>query len=94
MFKSSEYSIENEDPVIDQDGFLNIEWTEEMDDYDFLIATPVVSNTKGLLNAQQIAEKMIEKKYFEYFKNNVDSGIITFQDNEILELLEKEKNSH
>lgn len=94
VFKSSEYSVENEDPVIDQYGFLNIEWTEEMNDYDFLIATPVVSNTKGLLNAQQIAEKMIEKNYFEYFKNNVDSGIMTFQDDEILELLEKEKGSH
>ena len=93
VFKPSKYSIENKYPVIDQNGFLTIEWTEEMDEYDFLIATPVVPNTEGVLNAQQISEKMIENNYFEYFENNINSGILTFQDEEIIKLLEKKKTT-
>ena len=82
-FKSDSYTIENEPPVIDNNGFLNIDWTEEMNDYDFLIATPVVPNIKRALSAKEIADKMIENNYFEYFDNNIANGITTFQDNEI-----------
>ncbi len=86
-FKSDSYTIENEPPVIDNNGFLNIDWTEEMNDYDFLIATPVVPNIKRALSAKEIADKMIENNYFEYFDNNIANGITTFQDNEIRKLL-------
>lgn len=86
-FKSSAYRIDNENPVIDDNGFLQIDWTNEMDKYDFLIATPVVPVIKSPLTAKQIADKMIEKNYKEYFENNVSNGITTFQDKEIQSIL-------
>jgi hypothetical protein len=46
-FNPSKYRIENENPVIDDNGFLQIEWTTEMNKYDFLIATPVVPVIKS-----------------------------------------------
>ena len=86
-FNSSKYCIVNEPTVIDDKGFLNIDWTDEMNDYDFLIATPVVPNIKQPLSAKEIAEKMKENNYYEYFDNNIENGIKTFQDNEIKEFL-------
>jgi len=86
-FKSTEYRIDNEHPVIDDNGFLNIDWTEEMNEYDFLIATPVVPNIKKALTAKEIADVMKENNYFEYFDSNVANDIITFQDNEIRQSL-------
>src|SRR5690606_17610449 len=75
IFKSTKYCIDNEPPVIDANGFLNIDWTEEMNDYDFLIATPVVPNIKKALTAKEIADKMNENNYFEYFDNNIANDI-------------------
>lgn len=85
-FKSSNYCIDKEEPVIDDNGFLNIDWTDEMNEYDFLIATPVVP-IKKLLTAKEIADRMKENNYCEYFNNNIKNEIKTFQDNEIKELL-------
>lgn len=86
-FKSVRYCIGNELPVIDINGFLNIDWTEEMNDYDFLIATPVVPNIKKALTAKEIAGIMKENNYFEYFHNNIANDIRTFHDKEIIQLL-------
>lgn len=86
-FKSTKYCIDNEPPVIDTNGFLNIDWTDEMNDYDFLIATPVVPNIKWPLTAKEIADIMKQNNYFEYFDNNTTNDITTFQDNEIRQLL-------
>jgi hypothetical protein len=86
-FNPKKYCIENENSVIDKDGFLCLDWTKEMDGYDFLIAIAVVPNIKAPLTAKQIAEKMMEKNYTEYFDNNRTSEIFTFQDDEIEQLL-------
>ncbi|QSB27831.1 hypothetical protein [Flavobacterium sp. CLA17] len=86
-FKSTKYCIDNETPVIDDNGFLKIDWTEEMNDYDFLIATPVVPNIKKVLTAKEIADVMKDNNYFEYFENNAANDITTFQDNEIRQSL-------
>lgn len=86
-FKPAKYCIDIEPPVIDDNGFLNIDWTEEMNDYDFLIATPVVPNIKKALTAKEIVDVMKENNYFEYFDNNVANNITTFQDNEIIQSL-------
>jgi hypothetical protein len=86
-FKHEEYCIDNETAIIGEDGFMNIEWTAEMNDYDFLIATPTVPKPKKVLTAEEIADRMLEKKYFEYFDNNVTNGIATFQDDKIKQRL-------
>ncbi|MEO7047959.1 MAG: hypothetical protein ABI091_21855 [Ferruginibacter sp.] len=58
-----------------------------MNDFDFLIATPVVPKPKRLLTAKEIAVQMTSKKYRTYFDKNRENNIPTFQDNEILEYL-------
>ncbi|MCB0439771.1 MAG: hypothetical protein KDD20_13610, partial [Mangrovimonas sp.] len=75
--------------IIDKNGFLKIEWTDEMDEFDFLIATLTVPNPKSLLNEQIIAEKINETGYYEYFLNNYKNGIRTFQDEGIITKLNK-----
>ncbi|OMP75505.1 hypothetical protein [[Flexibacter] sp. ATCC 35208] len=87
-FDHLQYRIDdNEIPVIDKNGFLQIPWTEEMNDFDFLIATPVVPKPKRLLTPKEISEQMNIKKYRTYFDKNRDNDIQTFQDLEILEHL-------
>lgn len=87
-FDHLHYRIDsNEAPVINKDGFLQIPWTNEMNDFDFLIATPVVPKPKKLLSAKEIAQQMKEKKYRTYFDKNRENHIQTFQDREILEYL-------
>ncbi len=58
-----------------------------MDDFDFLIATPVVPKPKRLLTAKEIAEQIKLKEYRTYFDKNKENSIQTFQDTEILEYL-------
>lgn len=80
---NKQYSIDKEEPPIDKNGFLQLEWTDEMNQFDFLLATPVVPNPKITLTAKHIADRMKEKNYREYFDNNQKHNIITFQDTEI-----------
>ena len=86
---TSDYTIEEEPEIIDKNGFLKIEWTDEMDDFDFLIATLTVPKPKSLLDEQIIAEKINETGYDEYFLNNYENGIRTFQDEGIINKLNK-----
>jgi hypothetical protein len=89
-FKFSDYQIENEESVIDEDGFLNIGWTKEMDDFDLLIATPTVPKPKRSLTAREVAGAIRNKKYSDYFDKNRSNQITTFQDEEITSLLRAE----
>lgn len=86
-YDHAQYCIGDEPPVIDRDGFLHIDWTPEMNDFDFLIATPTVPKPKRALSANEIAERMIERNYRVYFDSNRISNITTYQDDEILEHL-------
>lgn len=88
-FNPSDYIIENESEIIDRNGFLKLEWTDEMDDFDFLIATLTVPDPKKLLDEQIIADKINETGYDEYFLSNYQNGIRTFQDEKIIEKLNK-----
>lgn len=84
-FDHTRFQIESDElAVIDQDGFLQIPWTNEMDEYDFLLATPVVPDPHRLLTAEEVAEQMKLKKYRVYFDKNREHNIITFQDDEII----------
>jgi hypothetical protein len=87
-FNHSHYKIGDELPVIDRNGFLQLEWQAEFDHLDLILATPVVPNPKRLLKPHEIAHRMTEKNYFDYFQNNRANGILTFQDEQILEALQ------
>jgi hypothetical protein len=86
-FNPSDYNIEKELEIINKNGFLQIEWTDEMKEFDFLIATLTVPNPKSLLSEKNIADKINETGYSEYFLNNYKNGIRTFQDEEIIKHL-------
>lgn len=84
-FTQLNYNIHaNDASIIDQNGFLQLPWTEQMNDFDFLLATPTVPDPNSILAASEIAKKMNETGYWSYFSNNIEHGIKTFQDEEIL----------
>ena len=66
-----------------------MDWTDEMNEFDFLIATLTVPKPKALLNAKDIYDRMNESGYNEYFINNQKHNILTFQDEEIISGLKK-----
>ncbi len=83
-FIADTYKTNNEiNSPITQDGFLDIAWQTEMNAFDILIATPVIPKPKSILNANEIAQRMIDKKYQTYFHNNIRHKITTAADDEI-----------
>ena len=88
-FDNTDYTIDNEPAIIDKNGFLKMDWTDEMNEFDFLIATLTVPKPKALLNAKDIYDRMNESGYNEYFINNQKHNILTFQDEEIISGLKK-----
>ena len=88
-FIPSDYTIGKESEIIDKNGFIKIEWTDEMNEFDFLIATLTVPKPKSLLTEKIIAERINETGYDEYFLNNYNNGIQTFQDDKIINRLNK-----
>ncbi|MBX2969787.1 MAG: hypothetical protein KF803_10495 [Cyclobacteriaceae bacterium] len=94
-FIADSYKTNNEiSSPITQDGFLNITWQTEMDAFDLLVATPVIPKPKALLNADDIAQRMIDKDYRTYFENNKMHNIATAADQAIkLKLDNAEKES-
>lgn len=86
-FNPATYNISPDDvKMIDQHGFLQLPWTKQMNEFDFLLATPTVPDPRRGLSATEIANKMNDKNYWSYFNNNVAHGIRTFQDDEIKKL--------
>lgn len=70
-------------------GELNIAWPKELKDIDFLIATstkPLMRKSVKEVTAEELA---IHVKNREYFYPNIKNGINTFQDDEIIKILNK-----
>ena len=87
-FRANDYQTNAEiQSPIDQNGYLTISWQDTMDKFDILFATPVIPDPKETLTAKQIADKMIEKRFDTYFKNNLAHNIRTSQDKEIADYL-------
>lgn len=85
--------IKNEQPVLSQGGLLSIDWIKKVNDgisvdYDFILATATIPNVQQYPSAQNIARTCIENNYTDYFINNIENGITTFQDGEIREYLD------
>lgn len=92
-FNSNEYSVEGITPALDQNGFMQIDWVEDFDGFDFLLATATVPNPKEKVSAHEIAQAMNHPNkdypngYKNYFIRNREKGIETLQDEEILNKL-------
>jgi hypothetical protein len=87
-FDYTSYQVERELPVINQDGFLQIPWTPEMDEFDLLLSVVRVPEPRKLLTAQEIAEQIIKQNYRVHFDKNMEHGVRTFQDEEIISILD------
>jgi hypothetical protein len=87
-FNPQEYRVGNEDPILSRKGELLIDWKEEMNDFDFVIGTAVKPELKNYPDPAQIVVRMKVNEYDTYFNKNTESGIMTFQDTSIRELLE------
>lgn len=92
-YDASRFCIDDEPSVIDADGFLQIDWSPEMNAFDFLLATPTAPKPRTLLSAKAIAHRMNERNYRKYFDGNRASGITTYQDDEILDYLTIDSSS-
>ncbi|MDY0090660.1 MAG: hypothetical protein RBR78_09875 [Flavobacteriaceae bacterium] len=82
-----QYKVGNEKPAVDEQGILSFNWTDELKDFDFLIAT-ATKPEKEYPISKKIADRIIVNEYSEYFIENVKAGISTFQDKEIQSFIE------
>ena len=83
-FEPLEYAIEGEVSIITKEGELLIDWKEEYGDLDFILLTATKPNI-SLLTAKQLSEFI--KKNDSYFIGNRNNNIHTFQDEEIIKIL-------
>jgi hypothetical protein len=84
----SQYRFDGgEQPVMSDDGFLQLDPIPEMNDFDFLLATPTVPKPDRALTPKEVADRMIERAYRVYFNENIANNITTFQDEEIKAIL-------
>lgn len=86
-----DFKIGEEKPVLNSEGFLQIEWPEELKAFDFFIATATKPKRTEYPTATDITQRMTVNEYDEYFRTNYKEGIVTFQDNDILKNLKNFK---
>ena len=89
-FNSAEYAVGNEGSILPKAGYLDIDWQEELGDFDFVIGTATKPKIESYPTAKEIAMKMLVNKDDSYFKNNIKCSIKTFQDEDIILELGKE----
>lgn len=85
-FDHEKFRVEDERPTISKEGFLQIEWTEEMDMFDILIATPVKAKPDRIVTVTEIANMAND-----YFNKNLQCGVRTYQDSEIVKSMKEAK---
>jgi hypothetical protein len=87
-FNQNHYKVSIEKPILDENAIMTFNWPNELDDYDFFIATSNKPELEKYPTSKEIAEKIIENKN-DYFLNNIKYNIMTFQDKLIKENLKK-----
>lgn len=85
-FDHLQYRTTNELPVVSPEGFLQIPWTAEMNEFDLLLAVVYLPEERSLLTPEWIADRMKQSGTVA-LENNREAGIRTFQDEEILACL-------
>lgn len=99
-FCNENFTVSNVAPVIDQNGFLQIKWEEEFNDFDFLFAATTAPYPRRLISEDQVTSAILQSKnevypdgYSEYFYRNRAEGIVTGQDERIIEILNQKKEN-
>jgi hypothetical protein len=89
-FNPREYCTEeDEQPLINQEGFVQLPWMPEMNDFDVLIVPLDKPDPRRILSPEEIAAAMKTGSNRTYFDKNVEIGIRTFQDDEIRRYLRR-----
>jgi len=92
-FNPDNYKVGQEIPILNKQGVLSFTWTDELKDYDFLIATATKPEIEEYPTSKEIADRIITNKYSEYFDKNIEFEISTFQDKEINEICQTQNAS-
>ena len=79
----SQYCFVDEEPIITDEGFLQLDPKPEMSNFDLLMATPTVPSPDRALTPREVADRMIKQNYRVYFNGNIANNIATFQDDKI-----------
>ena len=82
-FNNEQYKVGSEEPVITENGFLNIPWINDFDEYDFIICTVIKPEQDEYPNTKKISDAIKNNQYYEYLYKNIENRITTFQDNKI-----------
>ena len=90
-FNPEQYKVGQEPTILNNLGILNFIWTDELNDFDFIIATATIP-VRVYPSSQDIADRMFANGYDEYFFKNRKFGISTFQDEEIARILLERRN--
>ena len=86
-FKPDNYKVGQEQPILNSQGILNFNWTDELNEFDFIVATATKPDREYYPTSKNIADRILVNEYDEYFNRNREFGICTFQDNEIVKIL-------
>lgn len=90
-FNQNQYKVGIEKPILNEKAILNFNWPNELDEYDFFIATSNKPKLEKYPTSKEIAEKIIKGKS-DYFSKNKKYNINTFQDKSIEKNLKNETN--
>ena len=86
-----DYQVGNEESILSDKGELLINWLQPLDkfnieainEFDFVLATCTKPNIEKYPSAEELAENILKDKR-KYFFSNIENGITTFQDRDIL----------
>ena len=86
-----DYQVDNEESILSDKGELLINWLHPLDksnidtinEFDFVLATCTKPNIDKYPSAEKLAENVVKDKR-KYFFLNIENGITTFQDRDIL----------
>lgn len=82
-FSYYDYKVGNEPTVINKSGVFQFEWPENLNNFDFIIATATKPEVEEYPKSEEIINRIIENKHYEYYLKNIMNGITTFQDTDI-----------
>lgn len=88
-FDPQEFKVGKERSILNSNGELQFDWKAEYGDIDFVVVTATKPNISPIPASIELADYIRADK--SYFSKNLEFGIKTFQDREILECFEKSK---
>lgn len=90
-FNPNDYRVGKEKSVVSASGILNMEWQGRYGDLDFIIVTATKPNLNPIPSEDELSKLFSLDD--EYFQANYRVGILTYQDNKVLNWMDKRNKS-